>query len=102
MMLPVIWIPAQLGGPWLYAPQLAVFAGEREAILADTLNDDDLGAMAERLLAQAPSRFVLAGLSMGAMVAMEVLAQAPQRVAGAALIDTDPTRAREKEITVAK
>ena len=93
-MLPIVWIPGHLCGPWLYAPQLAVFGGERETILAETNIDDTLGAMAERLLAGAPDRFVLAGLSMGGMVAMEVLARAPERVAGAVLMDTDPSRAR--------
>ena len=88
-MRPIIWIPGHLCGPWLYAPQLAVFGGEREAIMADTISDDSLGAMAERLLAGAPERFVLAGLSMGGMVAMEVLARAPERVAGAVLMDTE-------------
>ena len=98
MTLPVVWIPGHLCGPWLYAPQLGAFGGAHEAIVADTFCDDDLGAMAERLLAGAPERFVVAGLSMGGMVAMEVLARAPERVAGAVLLDTDPTRAREKEI----
>jgi pimeloyl-ACP methyl ester carboxylesterase len=96
-MLPIIWIPGHLCGPWLYAPQLAVFGGERETIVADTNSDDNLEAMADRLLAGAPERFVLAGLSMGGMVAMEVLARAPERVAGAVLMDTDPSRARAVE-----
>ena len=96
MTLPIIWIPGHLCGAWLYAPQFAVFGGGRETIMADTHSDDSLGDMAERLLAGAPERFVLAGLSMGGMVAMEVLARAPERVAGAVLLDTDPTRARDR------
>jgi len=51
MTLPIVWIPGHLCGPWLYAPQLAVFGGERQNIIADTLQDDSLGAMAERLFA---------------------------------------------------
>jgi pimeloyl-ACP methyl ester carboxylesterase len=97
MTLPIVWIPGHLCCPWLYAEQLGAFGG-RQCIIADTLRDDDLGAMAERLLAGAPERFVLAGLSMGGMVAMEVLARAPERVAGAVLMDTDPTPARPREI----
>ena len=96
-MLPIIWVPGHLCGAWLYAPQLAVFGGERQMIVADTNIDDNLGDMAERLLAGAPERFVLAGLSMGGIVAMEVLARAPERVAGAVLMDTDPSRVRDKE-----
>jgi pimeloyl-ACP methyl ester carboxylesterase len=97
-MLPIVWIPGHLCGPWLYAPQLGAFGGGRDTILADTAQDDNLGAMAERLLAAAPERFVVAGLSMGGMVAMEVLARAPERLAGAVLMDTDPSRARAKEV----
>ncbi|MDH3667136.1 MAG: alpha/beta hydrolase [Paracoccaceae bacterium] len=97
-MLPIVWIPGHLCGSWLYAAQLTVFGAGREMILADTVSDDTIGAMADRLIAAAPERFVLAGLSMGGMVAMEVLARAPERVAGAALMDTDPTPARAKEI----
>lgn len=98
MTLPIVWIPGHLCGAWLYAPQLAVFGAERQTVIADTTRDDDLGAMAGRLLGEAPERFVLAGLSMGGMVAMEVMARAPEHVAGAVLMDTDPTPARAKEI----
>ena len=95
MSLPVAWIPGHLCDAWLYVPQLMAFSGARPTVFADTHQDDSLGAMAERLLGEAPGRFVLAGLSMGGMVAMEVRARAPERVAGAVLMDTDPSRARE-------
>lgn len=41
-------------------------------------------------MAQAPDRFALAGLSMGGILAMEMLAQAPHRVSHLALLDTNP------------
>ena len=44
--------------------------------------------MASRLLAGAPERFALAGLSMGGYVALDVLRQAPGRVEALALLDT--------------
>jgi pimeloyl-ACP methyl ester carboxylesterase len=56
--------------------------------VADHGSADSLGAMAERILATAPDRFALAGHSMGARVALEVLRRAPQRVARIALLDT--------------
>jgi pimeloyl-ACP methyl ester carboxylesterase len=56
--------------------------------VADTLQDPRLPAMAERLLASAPSRFALAGVSMGGMVALEVMRIAPDRVTHLALFDT--------------
>lgn len=47
-------------------------------------------AMAAQVLAQAPPRFALAGLSMGGILAMEVVRQAPGRVERLALLDTNP------------
>jgi pimeloyl-ACP methyl ester carboxylesterase len=44
--------------------------------------------MAERLLAAAPRRFVLVGVSMGGYVALEVMRRAPERVRALALIST--------------
>jgi pimeloyl-ACP methyl ester carboxylesterase len=45
--------------------------------------------LARAVLAQAPQRFSLAGLSMGGIVAMEILRQAPDRIERLALLDTN-------------
>lgn len=48
-----------------------------------------MAALAASALDQAPpGRFVLAGLSMGGYVAMEIMRQAPERVEALALLDT--------------
>ncbi len=94
-MPPLVFVPGHMCGPWLYAPQLAAWP---EATIADTFQDDTVGGMTDRLLATAPRRFAIAGLSMGGMVAMEVIARAPDRVAGACLMDTDPNAARDREV----
>ena len=47
-----------------------------------------MAAIARRILALAPPRFALAGLSMGGYIAFEIMRQAPQRVARLALLDT--------------
>ena len=44
--------------------------------------------IARRILAAAPPRFALAGLSMGGFIAFEIMRQAPERVAKLALLDT--------------
>lgn len=49
-----------------------------------------MAEIAAAILREAPPRFALAGLSMGGIVAMEILAQAPQRVERLALLDTNP------------
>ena len=49
-----------------------------------------MAALAAAALRDAPPRFAVAGLSMGGIVAMEMLAQAPERVERIALLDTNP------------
>jgi len=56
--------------------------------LADTLQDDNLPAMAERLLDTAPSHFAYAGFSMGGYLGFELLRRAPQRITRLALLST--------------
>lgn len=56
---------------------------------ADLTRDDTIVAMASRVLADAPPRFVAAGLSMGGIVALEIARVAPERLAGLVLIDTN-------------
>jgi pimeloyl-ACP methyl ester carboxylesterase len=62
--------------------------GEVTCTVGDTLNDDSLHAMAQRILANAPRNFALAGVSMGGMVALEIMRIAPQRITRLALVDT--------------
>ncbi len=47
-----------------------------------------MDAIAERILAAAPPRFALAGLSMGGYIALAITRRAPQRVGRLALLDT--------------
>lgn len=56
--------------------------------VADHGRLDSLPAMARALLRRAPSRFALAGHSMGGRVALEVMRIAPERVTHLALLDT--------------
>ena len=49
-----------------------------------------IAAMATAILSDAPQHFALAGLSMGGIVAMEILHQAPDRIERLALLDTNP------------
>jgi pimeloyl-ACP methyl ester carboxylesterase len=49
---------------------------------------DSVAALAATVLAHAPARFALAGLSMGGYVAFEMLRQAPERVTRLCLVDT--------------
>jgi pimeloyl-ACP methyl ester carboxylesterase len=52
------------------------------------LHQDSIQAMAEKVLAQAPAKFALAGHSMGGRVALEVYRRAPERIERLALLAT--------------
>ena len=58
---------------------------------------ETMSAMAALFLADAPQHFALAGLSMGGILAMEILRQAPGRITRLALMDTNP-RAEMAEV----
>lgn len=50
--------------------------------------DDSIAEMAATVLAAAPERFALAGHSLGAIVAMEIMRRSPERVTRLALVNT--------------
>jgi pimeloyl-ACP methyl ester carboxylesterase len=84
----LVLIPGLLCNRELWAHQSANLAHIAEITVADVTQDDTIAGMAQRLLAQAPREFALAGLSMGGYVAQEVMRQAPDRVSRLALLDT--------------
>jgi pimeloyl-ACP methyl ester carboxylesterase len=86
--LAVVLIPGLLGSARLYAQQLPELWRRGPVMIADHTRDDSMGAIARRILASAPPRFALAGLSMGGYVCFEIVRQAPARVVRLALLDT--------------
>ena len=84
----LVLIPGLLCTRDLFAHQIAALEPTRQIVVADHTRDDTMPALAQRLLAGAPERFALAGLSMGGYVAFEVMRQAPERVTRLALLDT--------------
>ena len=89
-MTPLVLIPGMMCDARLFMPQIAAFSHGRAVLLAPIHNDDNVAGLAQAILATAPPRFALAGLSMGGIVAMEILRQAPERVDRIALLDTNP------------
>jgi len=84
----LILLPGLLCDAALWQPQIERFGARFEIQVADLTRDDSLRGMAGRVLAGAPRRFALAGLSMGGYVAQEILREAPRRVSRVALLDT--------------
>lgn len=94
----LVMLPGLASDGALFAAQARDLADIADVTIGDTLQDDSLPAMAQRVLATAPERFALAGLSMGGYLAFEILRQAPQRVTRLALLDTS-ARADTPEAT---
>jgi pimeloyl-ACP methyl ester carboxylesterase len=86
--LPIILIPGLTCTARLYAEQIPALWPFGPVTIADHRRDDSMAAIARRILAGAPPRFALAGLSMGGYIAFEIMRQAPERVAKLALLDT--------------
>lgn len=72
----------------LFAPQIQALP--TRCHVADLGQHDTVEGMARHVLATAPPTFALAGLSMGGIVAFEILRRAPDRITHLALMDTNP------------
>ncbi|WP_375396668.1 alpha/beta fold hydrolase [uncultured Sphingomonas sp.] len=68
----------------------AVRAALPDAVDAETARDDTIDGMATRALAIADGPVLPIGFSMGGIVALAMARQAPERVAGLVLLDTNP------------
>lgn len=86
--LPIVLIPGLTCTPRLYAEQIPSLWQFGPVMIADHRHDNSMTAIARRLLAVAPPRFALVGLSMGGYIAFEIMRQAPERVVKLALLDT--------------
>ena len=86
---PLLLVPGLMCDATVWQPLLpALQAGGRDCRVVDHGEADRLPQMAQQLLDRAPPRFALAGHSMGARVALEVLRSAPDRLTRVALLDT--------------
>lgn len=62
---------------------------DAQVVHADLTQDDRVEAMASRALRGAPDRFIAVGFSMGGIVALQLAASTPDRLAGLVLADTN-------------
>ena len=72
----------------LFSRQVATLGARFDCRVFVFRDQNSLGAMAETLLAEAPPRFTLVGLSLGGYLAFEVMRRASDRVERLALFDT--------------
>ncbi len=97
---PVLYLlPGLLCDRVTWAHQEAGLADLADIRIPSFYGFDALDAMARAVLAEAPPRFALAGHSMGARVALQIMTLEPGRVTHLALLDTGihPVRPGEPE-----
>ena len=86
---PLILVPGLLCDAQLWQSQVDSLTDLAAIQIADHTRSETMAGVARDILAAAPfARFALAGLSMGGYIALEIMRQAPQRVAKLALLDT--------------
>jgi pimeloyl-ACP methyl ester carboxylesterase len=86
--MPILLVPGLVSSPRIFAPVVPALWRLGPVTVANHIHDDSMGAIARRILAEAPPRFALAGHSMGGYIAFEIIRQAPERVVKLALINT--------------
>ena len=86
--MPIVLVPGLNCSARLYAEQIPALWRFGPVQVADHTRDDSMEAIAAAILAHAPPRFALVGLSMGGYIALTMVGQAPARVHKLALLDT--------------
>jgi pimeloyl-ACP methyl ester carboxylesterase len=107
--LPIVCIPGLACSARLYTEQIPKLWTVGQVTIAQHGRHESVAAIARSILASAPERFALIGLSMGGYVSFEIMRQAPQRVAKLALLDTsarpdtaEQTENRRNQISLAE
>lgn len=90
MAEPIVLLPGMMCDARLFGPQIAALSPDFSVMVGPVTRGERIEEIASGLLDELPQRFALAGLSMGGIVAMEILRRAPDRVARLMLMDTNP------------
>jgi len=89
-MTPLVLLPGMMCDARLFKHQVEYFSSTREVLVLPITEQPSVSRLADDILNCAPDKFALAGLSMGGIVAMDIMAKAPERVERLALLDTNP------------
>lgn len=105
----LVLLPGLTNDARLWQPVAVMLADVAEGAHGDLTNGETMAEVAADVLAHAPARFALAGMSMGGYCALEIVRLAPERVMALALVDTsarpdgaDAKANREKQIDRAR
>lgn len=87
---PLVLVPGLMCDARLYGPQVEALSRGMNVTVACATRGERIEEIASEILMGLPQKFALAGLSMGGIVAMEILRRAPERVTRLCLMDTNP------------
>lgn len=85
----LLLVPGSLCNGTLFREQIACFQSDYDITLADYGAYGSVEEMARHILAEAPDTFALAGLSLGGIIALEMMTQAAHRIERLALLDSN-------------
>jgi pimeloyl-ACP methyl ester carboxylesterase len=88
--IPLVFLPGTLCDARLFGPVMLRLRDVAACSVGDVARSARVEAAARDVLAAAPPRFALAGLSYGGIVVFECVRQAPERVTHLALLNTTP------------
>tara|TARA_R110000868_G_scaffold33856_17_gene122611 strand:+ start:1189 stop:1887 length:699 start_codon:yes stop_codon:yes gene_type:complete len=93
----LILLPGLLCDEALWAHQVKALGGTVNIAIGDLTKFETMEDLARQILADAPSKFALAGLSMGGYVAQEIMRQEPERVERLAFVNTNARADSEEQ-----
>lgn len=93
----LVLVPGLLCDAALWEHQIRYLSETANIRTADVTRSETIIEMAEAVLAMAPEKFALAGLSMGGYVSLEIMRRAPERVKKLALLDTSARSDTEEQ-----
>lgn len=97
----LVLVPGMMCDHRVFEPQLRAFGSERAITVAPIAGGDRIETIAAGLVDQLPQRFALAGLSMGGIVAMEIIRRIPERVTRLCLMSTE-SRSEAPQVAAAR
>lgn len=98
--LPLVLLPGTLCDARVWRAQVGAFSGQRSVTVCELGEQATLQEEVASYLSVLPQRFLLAGFSLGGILAFELYRQARSRIAGLALLATnarpDPEASQQK------
>ena len=89
MKYPLVFIPGMMCDSRLFQPQIIEFSKQYLVCITPVSYSDSIEKISFEILRQLPQKFTLIGLSMGGILAMEIIKKVPERVVKVVLMDTN-------------